>query len=122
MIGYVTIGAADLTQAIAFYSTLLADLGISVLRRGTERVAAFRTDQNGPMLVVLTPFNQEAPNPGNGNMVAIPVGSKKIVDKLYALALELGGSDEGAPGEREDFYGAYFRDIDGNKLCFYHMG
>lgn len=39
------------------------------------------------------------------------------MDQLYAKALELGGTDEGAPGLRGDtFYAGYFRDLDGNKL------
>jgi predicted lactoylglutathione lyase len=45
------------------------------------------------------------------------------VDTLYAKAIELGASCEGEPGERiPGFYGAYFRDLDGNKLVFFHMG
>ena len=36
---------------------------------------------------------------------------------MHARALELGGTDEGAPGERwPGFYAGYFRDLDGNKL------
>jgi predicted lactoylglutathione lyase len=56
-------------------------------------------------------------------MVAIPGGSKQGVDRLYRKALELGASDEGAPGDRipNVFYGAYVRDLDGNKLCFMEM-
>jgi predicted lactoylglutathione lyase len=57
-------------------------------------------------------------------MVAIAVDSTDKVDAIHARALELGGSDEGAPGLRSDtFYGAYFRDLDGNKLnafCIKH--
>jgi catechol 2,3-dioxygenase-like lactoylglutathione lyase family enzyme len=36
----------------------------------------------------------------------------------------LGAKDEGAPGARGDggFYGAYFRDPDGNKICVFKMG
>jgi predicted lactoylglutathione lyase len=56
-------------------------------------------------------------------MVALPAGSREGVDKLYAKAIELGASCEGEPGERiPGFYGAYFRDLDGNKLAFFHMG
>ena len=54
---------------------------------------------------------------GNGNMIALTAGSSELVDAVYAKAIELGGTDEGAPGERTDgFYAAYFRDLDGNKL------
>jgi predicted lactoylglutathione lyase len=56
-------------------------------------------------------------------MVAISAGSRELVDKLHAKALKLGGTDEGAPGQRMDgFYGGYFRDLDGNKICFCHFG
>jgi predicted lactoylglutathione lyase len=56
-------------------------------------------------------------------MVAINAGGRENVDKLYAKAISLGASDEGEPGERVPgmFYGAYVRDLDGNKLCFYEM-
>ena len=59
---------------------------------------------------------------GNGTMIAIPAGDPAGVDRLYAKALELGATDDGAPGNRNPgFYGAYVRDADGNKLCFYEM-
>jgi predicted lactoylglutathione lyase len=65
--------------------------------------------------------------PGNGNMAAIVVDERAKVDALYALALSLGGTCEGPPGLRGDegpqaFYAAYFRDLDGNKLCAFRMG
>ena len=60
-------------------------------------------------------------------MAAIAVRTRELVDHFHAKALELGGSDEGAPGLRSPegpsaFYGAYFRDLDGNKLCVFRMG
>ena len=69
----------------------------------------------------------EAAEPGNGNMVAIVVKERAQVDALHAKALALGGTDEGAPGVRgkegpQAFYGAYFRDLDGNKLCAFRIG
>ena len=74
------------------------------------------------MLAICIPYNEEAPEPGNGTMVAINAGNRETVDKLYAKAMELGATDDGEPGERMPvFYGAYVRDLDGNKLCFYEM-
>ena len=60
-------------------------------------------------------------------MSSIACDTRARVDALYAKAMELGGSDEGAPGLRGDegeqaFYGAYFRDLDGNKLCAFRVG
>ena len=122
MIAYTTIGTTDIEKAKAYYLALLEDLGVSVLM-DLGRLAALGSANGGPMLAVCTPYNEDAPSPGNGNMVAIAPGSKEMVDKLYARALELGGSDEGEPGQRMDgFYGGYFRDPDGNKMCFCHFG
>jgi len=53
--------------------------------------------------------------------VSLLATSKAQVDAVYKKALELGGKDEGAPGARsEDFYAAYFRDPEGNKLAIYY--
>lgn len=121
MIGYVTIGTKDMKKACAFYDALLAEVGAKQLF-GMDRIKFYGTDPGQPMLAVCTPYDEKAANPGNGNMVAIPGGSREGVDKLYAKARELGASDEGEPGERMPvFYGAYVRDFDGNKLCFFEM-
>lgn len=122
MIAYTTIGTADIEKSKAFYLAVLEDMGASVVM-DTGRLAALGTSAGGAMLAVCTPYNGEAPNPGNGNMVSIAPGSRELVDKMYAKALELGAADEGEPGQRMDgFYGAYFRDPDGNKICFCHFG
>lgn len=121
MIGYVCLGTSDMDRARHFYTTLLAPLGASVLM-DMGRFAAIGNTPGQPMLAVCTPWDEKAPTHGNGTMVAIPPGSVELVNELHARALEFGGTDEGEPGERgEGFYGAYCRDPDGNKLCFYHL-
>jgi catechol 2,3-dioxygenase-like lactoylglutathione lyase family enzyme len=121
MLGYVTIGVKDMDKAVAFYDALLAELGAKQLM-GMDRIKFYGTGE-GAMLAICIPYDEKAPNPGNGNMVAIPGGSREGVDKLYSKARELGATDEGEPGERIPgvFYGAYVRDPDGNKLCFFEM-
>ncbi len=123
MIGYVTIGVSNMEQAKNFYTTLLAPLGASVLM-DAGRIAFIGKDMASPMLAVCIPHNEQAPAPGNGNMLAIGPGSKEKVDEFYHKAIELGASCEGEPGQRipDMFYGAYVRDTDGNKLCFYQFG
>lgn len=123
MIGYVTIGVKDMAAAKAYYSELLADLGAKVLM-DMDRIAFLGTAMDAPMLSVCVPYNEDDPEPGNGNMVAISAGSKAMVDKLYHKAVELGGQCEGEPGQRipDMFYGGYVRDPDGNKLVFYVFG
>jgi predicted lactoylglutathione lyase len=122
MLAYTTIGTADIEKAKAFYLAVLEDMDVSVVM-DTGRLAALGNPGGGAMLAVCIPYNEEGPSPGNGNMVSIAPGSKELVDKLHAKALELGATDDGAPGDRMDgFYGAYFRDADGNKVCFCHFG
>lgn len=122
MIGYVTIGSSDLDKACAFYDALLAEVGAKQLM-GMDRIKFYGTGkENAAMLSVCTPYDEQPQACGNDNMVAIPGGSREGVDKLYAKAIELGATDEGPPGERMPiFYGAYVRDLDGNKLCFFDM-
>jgi catechol 2,3-dioxygenase-like lactoylglutathione lyase family enzyme len=121
VIGYVTIGTKNMEKACAFYDQLLALVGAKQLF-GMDRIKFYGTAMGSPMLAVCTPYDGGAQQPGNGNMVAIPGGSREGVDKLYAKAMELGASDEGPPGERMPvFYGGYVRDLDGNKLCFFDM-
>jgi len=120
MLGYVTIGVNDMDKAVAFYDALLGEIGAKQLM-GMDRIKFYGTGE-GAMLAICLPYDEKAQNPGNGNMVAIPGGSREGVDKLYAKAMSLGASDEGEPGERMPiFYGAYVRDPDGNKLCFFEM-
>lgn len=122
MIGYVTIGSNDLDKACAFYDALLAEIGAKQLM-GMDRIKFYGTGQEGAaMLAVCIPYDEQPQACGNGNMIAIPGGSREGVDKLYAKAIELGATDEGPPGERMPiFYGGYVRDLDGNKLCFFDM-
>ena len=53
--------------------------------------------------------------------VAFDAATRAAVDAFHQAALAAGGSDEGPPGLREhfhpDYYGAYVRDPDGNKIC-----
>ena len=121
MIGYVTIGTSDMDRAVAFYDALLAEIGGKQLL-DMDRIKFYGTSPDATMLAICIPYDEKAQSCGNGNMVAIPGGSREGVDKLYAKAIELGATDEGPPGERMPvFYGAYVRDLDGNKLCFFDM-
>ncbi|WP_348767225.1 VOC family protein [uncultured Salinisphaera sp.] len=123
MIGYVTLGVSDMTRAKAFYSKLLADMDARVLM-DMGRICFIGKKMSEPMLAVCIPYDEQPHDPGNGNMVAFHPGSKTAVDTIYHQAIELGASCDGAPGQRipDQFYGAYVRDPDGNKICFYHFG
>lgn len=131
MIGYVTLGSDNMPRARDFYDQLL---GATV---GAKRIMEFGDDLGGftmwgtgfdkPGIAVTNPYNKQPAVAGNGNMTAIAVDSRDKVEAIHARALELGGSCEGAPGVRGEegpqaFYGAYFRDLDGNKLCAFRIG
>ena len=122
MIAYVTIGTNDLPRAMAFYDALLAEVGAKQLF-GMDRIKFYGTSTKQPMLALCIPYDEKRHAPGNGQMVAIPGGSREAVDRLYAKAIALGATDEGPPGDRipNVFYGGYVRDLDGNKLCFMDM-
>jgi predicted lactoylglutathione lyase len=117
MIGYVTLGTNDLARAGEFYDGLLRVLGAQRAME-TDRMIAWASSPDQPMLVAIKPFDEKPATVGNGVMVALKAASREQVDELYRTALALGGTDEGAPGTRFGgvIYAAYFRDRDGNKF------
>lgn len=123
MIGMARFGTRDLDRAKCFYDALAALTG-AVRAFDRPDVVAYKGAE-GAMLLIGTPFAGEA-SPGNGNQVGIPAASRAIVDAAHATALASGGTCEGKPGIRGDdpngFYGAYFRDPDGNKLVIFRFG
>ena len=122
MFSHMTIGASDLSRAIAFYDVELAPLGIKRLPVKYATWASWQRPGEAPKLWVGLPFNKKPAHPGNGWMAAFSASSRKAVDEAYAAAISAGGEDEGAPGLRPNFgpnyYGAYVRDLDGNKIHF----
>lgn len=119
MIAYTTVGTNDMERAKAFYGELLAEMGAKPAW-SSETFAGFAIDPSAPNFAICTPFDEKAATVGNGAMIALLAGTKEKVEAMHAKALALGGTDEGAPGVRaEQFYMAYFRDLDGNKIALY---
>jgi lactoylglutathione lyase len=123
MFSHINIGITDFDRAFGFYDGLTQLLGLR--QRFADRDkgwAGWQPAEGGrPLLLIARPFDGRPASAGNGQMVAFQAPSRRIVDAAYAYALAQGGTDEGAPGLRAqyhpDYYGAYFRDPDGNKLC-----
>ena len=127
MIGYVTLGTNDIDRALAFYDALFAELGARRLLEipDERRYTLYGRSGREPMIAITRPADGNPATVGNGSMVALPMRSREQVDSFHRRALELGGSEVGAPGvrgpEEMGFYGGYFRDPDGNKLCAFHI-
>lgn len=123
MFSHTTLGVQDFTRAFAFYDPLLTGLGHRLRFHAPARPwAAWEPADGGrPLFVIMTPEDGQPASVGNGTMLALLAPNRATVDQLYAQALRLGGSDAGEPGLRPDYhpdyYGAYLRDPDGNKLC-----
>lgn len=122
MIGYVTVGTNDLARAARFYDALAAEMGTGRMM-DFETFIAWGTPGGAAGIAATKPFDGQPATVGNGVMVALEARDAEQVDRLHAIALANGGTDEGAPGPRgEGFYAAYFRDPDGNKLNAFVMG
>lgn len=130
MIGYVTLGSDNMPRARAYYDELLGTIGAKRIMEFGDDLGGFTmwgTGFDKPGIAVTNPYNKQPATAGNGNMTAIAMNSRAKVDDFYKKALELGGTCEGPPGLRGEegpqaFYGAYFRDFDGNKLAAFCIG
>jgi len=111
---YFVVGTNDMAAATGFYDALFQGLGLH------------RTTPSGRMtywigadfaFAVAIPYDGNPASNGNGVMVGFGLGSVEEVKRLHSLAVALGGSDEGEPGQRGPRFSAYVRDLDGNKIC-----
>ncbi|MDZ7864903.1 VOC family protein [Acidovorax sp.] len=123
MLSHVHIGVNDFGRALAFYGPVLERLGL-VQRFCEAQVPWAGWQAPGvarPLFLIGRPFDGQAASPGNGAMNALLAADRATVDEVHALALRHGGRCDGPTGLRPqyhaNYYGAYFRDPDGNKLC-----
>lgn len=122
MFSHVCVGVGDPDRAYDFYAPWLAELGLRVkFREPGVWTGWMPADADRPLFLVAKPYDDRAAAPGNGHMSAFLAPTRAIVDRCHALALRAGGTCEGPPGLRPHYhphyYGAYFRDPDGNKFC-----
>ncbi|MEM7069873.1 MAG: VOC family protein [Pseudomonadota bacterium] len=118
MLSGVCVGTNDLEKAGAFYDVLLETIGMT-RRVSVENEIGYSSDGVDTTFWVLTPFDGNAANFGNGSQVMFAARDEESVQAFHAAAIKMGGTDEGLPGPRDyspDYYGAYVRDLDGNKL------
>lgn len=122
MIGYVTLGTADMQRGAVFYDAIASVLGFGRMMNEETFIAWGEMEGPGAGLSITKPFDGNAASVGNGTMVALNAKDPEQVDQVYAAAMAQGGTCEGKPGDRGGgFYAAYFRDLDGNKLNAFCM-
>lgn len=123
MISHTIIGVQNFARALHFYRALFSVLGVAERFCDFERPWAGWQSNPGPrpLFLIGRPHDRRDHQPGNGQMIALLASTREVVDRAYAMAIATGGTDEGKPGLRPEYhphyYGAYFRDTEGNKLC-----
>lgn len=122
MYSHITLGVNEFERAFSFYSAILAPLNLtlSFCERDVPWAGWCQHATPFPEFIITAPFNGQPASAGNGQMTAFLAPTRAQVDEVYRLALTYGATCEGEPGRRPhyhpDYYGAYFRDPDGNKL------
>ncbi|GLR72218.1 VOC family protein [Agaribacter marinus] len=123
MISHVTIGVKDFTNALKFYSEIMSNLGFKQRFCDYQRPwAGWQSNENArPLFIITVPVNGDLQSAGNGQMIALLAKDPAMVDSTYKIAVRNGGQCAGKPGLRpeyhEGYYGAYFKDLDSNKIC-----
>ena len=123
MFSHVFYSVTDFDRACRFYRPLMSLLGIEERFYDPAKPWIGWHSERGsrPLFVVCKPYDGQPHDPGNGQMVAFMTKSRESVRAAHAYALAAGGASEGEPRLRPEYhsnyFGAYFRDPDGNKLC-----
>ena len=123
MFSHVFVSVTDFERALGFYRPLMDTLGIEARFCDPDKPWAgwHSADRVRPLFVICRPHDGRPHDPGNGQMVAFMAPDRATVHAAHARALAHGGRCEGPPGPRPQYhphyYGAYFRDPDGNKLA-----
>ncbi|OWU72721.1 VOC family protein [Phaeobacter sp. 22II1-1F12B] len=126
MFTHVMVGANNVVAMTAFYDAVLAHVGLVRTTEPEETGPAGIIWQckgiRWPQFALRAPLNGVPASAGNGVLIGFQCGSTVAVKMAWKTALSCGGTDEGPPGDRpvysDDFYAAYVRDPEGNKLCF----
>jgi catechol 2,3-dioxygenase-like lactoylglutathione lyase family enzyme len=117
MLHHISFGVRDLGRAGLFYDAVLAALGFR--RVFEDETAVGYGIEDGEDLLCLK-LNSRAQAPGPGFHLAFAAPSRAAVQAFHAAALSAGGTDNGAPGLREDYgpsyYAAFVIDPDGYRV------
>ena len=111
MLDHVSLRVQDIGRALGFYKPALAAIGYQVIVEYPEAVGL---GQGTTPVLWLTKADQPGPS-----HVALAC-TREQVDAFHAVALQSGGTDNGAPGLRTEYhphyYASYALDLDGNNI------
>lgn len=120
MFSHVTVGSNDMARSKAFYNGLTQPLGLKLHLEYPDGMG-YGPEGGRPQLWIVRPLDKQAATVGNGITIGLETDVRSAVDAAYAAAMAHGGRDEGGPGLRPhyhaNYYAAYVRDPDGNKVC-----
>ena len=118
MFTHLTLGTTNLERARNFYDKVLEPLNFKRLMTVEGKVCGWGIE--APQFIVLYPRNGAPATASNGFTIGLVAPDRAAIREFHRRALELGATDEGAPGPRAiapDAYSAYIRDLDGHKVC-----
>lgn len=126
MFSHIMVGANDLEMMVSFYDAVLFHAGLQRTnctgRTNPAGIIWQARNRRWPQFAIRHPLNGQPASSGNGVQVSFQCRSRNAVRQAWKTAVEHGGVDLGAPGDRpiysDDFYAAYVTDPEGNKLCF----
>ena len=120
IISHITLGTNDKARSARFYDAVVGAIGFARLPKPPEKPLAYERDGRMPTIYIYSPADGKPATWGNGTHVAFIADTREQVHAFHEHALANGGADEGAPGPRPhygpNYYAAYVRDPDGNKL------
>src|ERR1700722_3253755 len=118
MIDHISIAVRDLQKAEAFYTALLAPLGMTKLREWPAAGVGFGKKNPEFWINCRAALGRIADD--SGVHICLRAPDAAAVDAFHAAALKCGGASDGPPGLRtkyhDNYYAAFIRDPDGNRI------
>ncbi|MEM8948140.1 MAG: VOC family protein [Pseudomonadota bacterium] len=120
VISHITLGTNDKERSARFYDSVLGSLGFSRLPKPPDKPLAYEKGGTMPTIYIYPPADGRPATWGNGTHIAFIADNRSQVHEFHDQALTHGGMSEGEPGPRPhygpNYYAAYVRDPEGNKL------
>jgi catechol 2,3-dioxygenase-like lactoylglutathione lyase family enzyme len=117
MIDHVSVAVAKLAESTQFYENVLAPLGYQKM---VERPASVGFGKTYPEFWINLRPDLAPGAPDTGAHVCLRAPDEESVRAFHHAALMQGGRSDGEPGPRQGaittYYGAFIRDLDGNKI------